>query len=474
MADPMLLIFDPDIAQQITVENNQPKYHGMADFLVHIAGPDDMVASDGELWRKWRTIFNPGFSSSHLMSLVPGIVDDSLVFCDVMRKHADNGNPFRLEETVTRVTVDIIGKVVLDLRLNTQRGTNEMVNALREQIQLLPNEGMANPLSMYYPYGIYSRWRNSRIMKEYIGRVLDERFASRADSVDPSYKRQRKRAIIDLALEAHQGQPMDGRKHSAKGVEPAMDSEFRRMAITQIRTFIFAGHDTTSSTICYAVYELQRHPKCLDRIREEHDKVLGPVGQTAQKIKESPHILNRLQYTLAVLRETLRVWPAASAVRTGSPGFTIRDPRTGELYPAEGMMLMVPQHCLHHNPAIWGDTVNEFDPTRFLPENEHRLPENGWRPFEKGPRNCIGQELALIESRVILALICRSFDFSPAYDALHELKNDGSHYAHEKWRKGKQDIDGEEAYAVLLGTAKPREGMPVRVRRNQAVQQQSA
>lgn len=144
----------------------------------------------------------------------------------------------------------------------------------------------------------------------------------------------------------------------------------------------------------------------------------------------------------------------------------IRDPATGDAYPTEGFLVWVIHYALHRSPAVWGDSANSFDPTRFMPGNESKLPENGWRPFEKGPRNCIGQELALLEARVILALTVRRFEFQPAFDCLDELKGDGSCYANdETWRKGKQDLDGEEAYPILLGSAKPREGMPVRVRR---------
>lgn len=100
-----------------------------------------------------------------------------------------------------------------------------------------------------------------------------------------------------------------------------------------------------------------------------------------------------------------------------------------------------------------------------MPENASTFPENGWRPFERGPRNCIGQDLAQLEARIILALVVRRFDFEAAFDSLHELANDGSVYANDVgFRTGKQDLDGEEAYPVLLGTAKPREGMPMRVK----------
>jgi hypothetical protein len=61
--------------------------------------------------------------------------------------------------------------------------------------------------------------------------------------------------------------------------------------------------------------------------------------------------------------------------------------------------------------------------------------------------------------------VARKFDFAAAFDSLRELENDGSAYgSDEGWRRGKQDLDGEPAYPVLIGTAKPREGMPMRVR----------
>jgi cytochrome P450 len=126
------------------------------------------------------------------------------------------------------------------------------------------------------------------------------------------------------------------------------------------------------------------------------------------------------------------------------------------------MLLWVPHFGLHRDKTIWGPTANAFDPSRFLPENASSLPEAGYRPFERGIRNCIGQDLAMLESRIVLALVARRYDFTPAFDALEELARDGSKYAENpKWRKGKQDLDGEVAYPVLIGSAKPREGMPM-------------
>lgn len=467
-AEPILYLFDPDMVAQVTTDHVTPKNPGIKEFMVHLAGEGDLVSSDGPHWKKWRSCMNPGFAAGHLMTLVPGIVDDSLVFVEKLAEHADKGEVFRLEEDATRLTVDIIGKVALDLQLGTQRGENEMITAMREQVHLVPNDSFNDPLATYSPFVIYKRWQNARIMDRYIGQVIDERFAKEAGTatgVLQGEKKQRKRVLIDLALETYRKeQAGDAEKGEVGALK--VDAEFKKGAIAQIRTFIFAGHDTTSSTICYAFYELSKHPDCMARIRQEHDAVLGSVADAPNVIKNDPYVVNKLEYTNAVIKETLRLFPAASTTRTGDPGFMVRDPKTGERLPTEGFLVWGVHYAMQRNPEFWGETANQFMPSRFMPENAASLPENAWRPFEKGPRNCIGQDLAMLEARIILALTVRSFDFTVAYDSLDELKNDGSFYARDPaYRKGKQDLDGEEAYPILIGTAKPREGMPVRVKK---------
>jgi len=159
------------------------------------------------------------------------------------------------------------------------------------------------------------------------------------------------------------------------------------------------------------------------------------------------------------------MWTPASGTRRAAANDIVRDPDSGERLPIEDMVIWIVSISHHRNPKTWGQTANVFDPSRFMSENAAKLPENAWRPFEKGPRSCIGQDLAMIEARIILALVVRSFEFSLAYDSLNELKNDGSFYSkNSSFRKGRQEWDGEEMYPILIGTTKPREGLPVRVR----------
>ena len=112
-AKPVLVIADPLTAFQVTQGSSPPKHDVVHKFLLAIAGDNSLITLEGKKWKTWRGIFNPGFSTGHLMTLVPGIVEDGLQFCEILQSHAKKGDVFQMEEVATRLTVDVIGRVVL-------------------------------------------------------------------------------------------------------------------------------------------------------------------------------------------------------------------------------------------------------------------------------------------------------------------------------------------------------------------------
>lgn len=118
-----------------------------------------------------------------------------------------------------------------------------------------------------------------------------------------------------------------------------LDDHFRAFAIRLIRLFIFAGYESTASIICYCFHLLSRHPEALARLRAEHDEVLGPdPGAASAKLAENPHVVNTLHYTLAVIKEVMRLFAPAGTTRTGKPGINITDD-AGNLCPTEDAIL---------------------------------------------------------------------------------------------------------------------------------------
>jgi cytochrome P450 len=193
----------------------------------------------------------------------------------------------------------------------------------------------------------------------------------------------------------------------------------------------------------------------LEKLREEHDKVLGRDPSTvASQLAQNPRLVNDLPYTLAVIKEVLRLFPPAGTTRAGKPGVSVTDD-AGNSLPTDDAILWILHVEMHHSPSYWV-RPDEFLPERWLVPSGHELhPQPGaWRPFELGPRNCIGQALVLIEFRVILACLVQEFDIAPAYDELDERLP----------RKGLKLLRGERAYQIEKGAAHPVDGYPCRVK----------
>lgn len=83
-----LIVTSPDMIHQFTHDRYLPKHKGMRRFLAPLTGSQDLVSMEGQSWKEWRVIFNPGFSADHIMSLVPTMVDEVTIFRDILREHA--------------------------------------------------------------------------------------------------------------------------------------------------------------------------------------------------------------------------------------------------------------------------------------------------------------------------------------------------------------------------------------------------
>ncbi|KAF3922908.1 hypothetical protein ABW20_dc0100610 [Dactylellina cionopaga] len=433
----MAVISDPNLAYQVAQAHPLDKdQYQLNTVLTPLSGPGNMVAASGHAWKFWRTIFNPGFAVQHLMTLVPGIVKDCEVFCKATEKHAASGKVVNLEKLTTCLTIDIIGRVVLDAELNTQNKPHELVEAFKSQISWLPMPVSLNPWNKYNFFRPFAYWWNQRVMRRTLGGMLDERFLKR-NNIQTSSKKSK--PIIDLALEMYLKEKGDK--------VTTMDEEFRTNAITQMLVFVFAGHDTTSSTICYIFHQLSKNPEKMARARKELDDIFGPnLDDAARMLEQNPLLMNKMEYCTAIIREILRMYPPASSVRSGEKGFHMKDPKTGQLYPTEGFMVWLASIAIHVDDNYW-ENPREFSPERWLRDDASK---EAWRPFEKGPRGCIGQELAMIETKIIMALTLRRFDIEaqrqpPAANGIGE-------------------VAGEHVYQVLAASAKPKGGMPAIIR----------
>jgi cytochrome P450 len=183
----------------------------------------------------------------------------------------------------------------------------------------------------------------------------------------------------------------------------AMDEDGTQMTPRQLRdesmTLFLAGHETTALTLSWAWYLLSQNPAAEARL---HQELRGVLGDRAPETAD----YERLPYLRAVVNETLRLYPAAYIVaRTSIAPCTI----AGYDFPA-GTTLIMAQWVMHRDPRYFDDP-GSFRPERWLDGLENRLPGGAYFPFGDGPRRCIGQGFALLESALVLATIAQKYSF---------------------------------------------------------------
>ena len=219
-----------------------------------------------------------------------------------------------------------------DIPMEAQIGQNPFLRAFRSSSSWLLLGNQWNPLKIFNPMRPIMFRYNRRVMDKWLGKVIDTRFDQFKRNLDGN--RKRSQPIVDFAFEAYVKDNGFGSR------DVVLDTAFKNSLIEHIKVFMFGGYDTSSSAICYIYHELSKHPKILEKVIEEHNTVLGiDTTMAAKKIKEDPYIVNRLPFTIAVIKETLRIWPPASGVRAGRPDFYLH--HNGKQYPTDGKIRAV-------------------------------------------------------------------------------------------------------------------------------------
>ena len=128
-----------EIARQIS-ESTLLKHPNLAEVIKPIAGSKNILTAEGAMWKKWRSVFNPGFSVQQIVSQVPAIVQCTEAFVKILDQHASANRLFRLEEETTKVTIDVIGLVVCDHDFKTLTTDNEFMTTMRKTLAWMPDQ----------------------------------------------------------------------------------------------------------------------------------------------------------------------------------------------------------------------------------------------------------------------------------------------------------------------------------------------
>ncbi|PSN60518.1 cytochrome P450 52A12 [Corynespora cassiicola Philippines] len=378
---------------------------------IFVAESLPLIRAQEATWKVLRKQFNQGFAPQHLLTLLPRIVDKTSTFMSKLDSLAKSGAEFDMEPLCTNVTFDIIGDIItnLDFRAQDEDGGGDIVKHFRTLLSTYADSGNVG-VSLNIPKRI-QRFISSRKADVAIKKCIQEKFDEIKEAQKTETKATKDRSVLALSL---------------KDTE-VLTPEILQVTADQVKSFLFAGHDTTSSLLQWLFYALSVHPRCLAAIRAEHDAVFGDQDPREVMLAKPDESMKALSYTSACIKEALRLWPPAGSARMAAPGkgFTVKL-ENGDSVCLDGTILYLCPSLIQRDPKVYGDTADDFVPERWLgdidtsamskdEEGNQRgasnIPISAWRPFERGPRNCIGQELANLEARVIIASVMRRYDF---------------------------------------------------------------
>jgi len=233
---------------------------------------------------------------------------------------------------------------------------------------------------LYWEYYRRRAWFHSTIMGWIRERQADPNAADKKD-------------LLSLMLNARD--PETGNSLTAEEIQ------------AQCSTFYFAGHDTSAHTIAWALYEIAQHPEVEEKIFDELTEVMGD--------KETPTYeeANKLTYLQWVVKETLRLHsPTAQLERE-----TMEDTEIAEVKIPAHAYVTTSIMAIHFSELVWPEPWR-FRPERSSPEESEGRSPYAWIPFSQGERNCIGMNFALMEIRVVLAILCKKYRLAPSVDLL--------------------------------------------------------
>ena len=373
----MYAAFHPDDIEHILVRKGKNFPKGARYAELGLALGQGLVNSEGDLWRRQRRLVKKPFSKASTLDLVPMIcrqTEELLQEWDQEAKSNDAGFVRDINDDMLDITFRVAGEAFF--------GT-----ALREHTVVMRES---------YKYALFTALRRIyAVVNPPIGWPLPShlRFHQAMSRIDDIVY-----DIIDRT-DADAG----GSAHVLAKLKSAIDEETgermdRRQLRDEINTILTVGHETSSATAVWGLYQISQQPEVHRRLVTEIDEVLGGDDPN----KES---LDRMPYLDMVFKECLRMMPSVPFILR-SP---IKDDEIGGYLIEAGSTVAIAPWVTHRHPEFWHHP-ERFDPERFSGASpSHRY---AFIPFGAGPRICIGEFMAQIEGKIILAKILQRYSLT--------------------------------------------------------------
>lgn len=374
-----IMVSSPALAHEVLATKNDAfvKSPGMTIFFKPVLG-NGLLTSERDFHASQRKLIAPAFAHKRIAAYADTFAERAARYAESLA----DGARIDASEDMMRLTLEIVGKTLFDAEV--RESASEVGDALTTAMETAMAQLQSLvPLPPYIPTP--RNLENRRAVKR-----LDD--------------------ILYPIIRARRG--TDDRGDLLSILLSAQSEDGARMDDKQVRdeamTLFLAGHETTSNALAWTLMLLAQHPEARAKVEAEVDA----LGRNP-----SHDDLRALPYTLAALKESMRLYPPAYLIaRRTSEDVTIGGHRIDK-----SVIVLVNVLGIHRRADAFPEP-EAFRPERFLGDLEKQLPRCAYMPFGAGPRVCIGNHFALMEGHVILATLLRRLRFDLTTSAKIEVE----------------------------------------------------
>lgn len=351
-------------------------------------GFNGLFAANGERWRRQRPMVMASFDPAHTRSFFPALARVTERFARRWQRAAAAGEEIDLQADLMRYTVDVTAGLAFGADINTIESDGEVIQ--RHLDKVMP--ALFSRLLAPFPY-----WRYVKLPKD---RALDRHLAALHSAVAHFIAQARGRLERDPALRSRPSNLIEAMIAAREAEGSHLDDSD---VAGNVLTMLLAGEDTTANTLAWMIHFLARHPHAAQRAADE-----VRAATDGEPFARSYEQLGGLAFVEACANETMRLKPVAPILINQA----VRDTVLADIEIPAGSLIM----CLMRPAAVDEKhfvNAQAFDPARWLGAEAQARSSSAKRvamPFGAGPRLCPGRYLAMIEMKMVIAMLFSSFD----------------------------------------------------------------
>ncbi|XP_050238093.1 cytochrome P450 CYP749A22-like [Mercurialis annua] len=386
---PQLFVTEPNLIKEALCNKDEayqkPEFES---YVKHMFG-DGLGTTQGEKWHRQRKLANHAFHGDSLKGMIPAMILNVEIMLKRWRQN-EADKEIEVYQEFKLLTSEIISRTAFGSSYIEGQQIFDMLGRLT----LILNRNN-------YRVGIRVLEKFWKTRDEIESEKLEQGIR---DSVLAMIKK-REESEVKSSGSDYFGVLMKAYKETDKTKKITIQD-----IIDECKTFYIAGHETTSSLLTWCMFLLAIHSDWQQKARQE---VIGLLGQQNPTSDD----LTRLKIMTMIVNETLRLYPPITnlirEVKKGS--------RLGKLLAPATLDLFIPPLVMHQDPQIWGEDAHLFKPERFA-EGIAKATKNNitaFVPFGLGPRNCVGMNFALAETKIALCMILQRYSFSLSSNYVH-------------------------------------------------------